>query len=250
MKRFLLPLFFCLLAATLPVAAELPTAESIFQKSIDKSGGSEALAKIKSTVLTGTLTMPAQNVSGSLKIFSEGEKTYSAITLPGLGTVEDGFDGDIAWEVSAIQGARIKEGDEKAALKNSSSINMFKNWKERFKDLKTVGTEEIEGKPAYKVEVTPNEGKPLTMFFDQTSGLLVRLSVVVPTPMGEVPTDTFLSDYKPVSGVMTPFTMTQKIMTASIVTKFDAVEYNADIPKDRFDLPQKIKELVEKRKAK
>lgn len=229
-------------------AADLPTGESIFSKSIEKSGGAAAYAKIKNSVLTGSLSMPAQNMSGSLKIYSEGEKNYTVVDLPGVGKVEDGSDGDTAWEINALQGPRIKEGAEKVALRNANSISMIKDWRDRFKELKTLGAEDVDGKPNYKVEVTPKEGKPMTIFFDQESGLITKLSMVVSTPVGEIPAETTLSDYKSVSGVMTPMTMTQKVMTANIVTHFDHVEYNAEIPKDRFELPATIKALKDKKK--
>ena len=41
--------------------------------------------------------------------------------FPGIGKVEEGFDGETAWENSALQGPRILDGDEKAAAKRAAS---------------------------------------------------------------------------------------------------------------------------------
>lgn len=249
MKSFLQSFLIASLLYAVPaVAADLPTGEALFLKSIEKGGGAEALAKVKTTAMTGTMNMPAQGVSGTLKIVSEGEKSHTLVELPGIGKIEDGYDGNVAWEVSAIQGARLKEGDEKTALKNSSSIGMLRDWKTTFKSLKTLGVEDVEGKPAYKVEATPKEGKPMTMFFDQTSGLVVKVSMIAPSPMGEIPIDMLLTDYKSVNGVMTPFTSTQKVMTASMVMHFDKIEYNVELPKDSFAIPGQIQALLDKKK--
>ncbi len=249
-KRSFLPLLFLFPLSAFVFAADLPAGDELVKRSIAKSGGAEALKKIKNSTMTGSMNLPAQNMSGTLKIYSEGERSYTVVELPGIGKVEDGSDGETAWEMSVLQGARIKEGSEKTAMKNASSISMLSNFSERFSALKTTGMEDVEGKPAYKVEATPKEGKPITLFFDKESSLIVKLSMVVSSPMGEIPADTMISDYKMVDGIMTPFTMTQKVMTASIITHFDSVKYNAELPKDIFVLPAQIKALVEQKKKK
>lgn len=248
-KRSFLPLLLLLPLVTLASAADLPSGEELLKRSIEKSGGAEALKKIKSTFMTGTMNLPAQNISGALKVYSAGERNYTVVDLPGIGKVEEGSDGETAWEISILQGARIKEGAEKTAMRNASSVAMLSQFEERFSSLKTLGMEDVEGKPAYKVEATPKEGKPMTLFFDKESMMIVKISLIAPSPMGEIPAETLVSDYKMVDGVMTPFTMTQKVMTASIITHFDSVKYNSELPKDIFALPAQIKAIVDKKKA-
>ena len=53
----------------------------------------------------------------------------------------------------------------------------------------TLGSETVNGEDCYKVLLTPNEGKPETRYFDKKSNLLVKLTMQLPSPMGEVPTD-------------------------------------------------------------
>lgn len=247
-KRSFLPLLLLLPFSSLTFAADLPAAQELLKQSIQKTGGAEAIAKIKTTVLAGTVNMPAQNISGAIKIYSEGERSYTVMELPSIGKIEEGFDGETAWEVSLLQGARIKEGEEKAAMRDASSISLLSNFSERFSAAKTTGIEDVDGKPAYKVEATQRKGKPMTLYFDKESMLIVKMSMVVSTPMGDIPTDTVVSDYKMMDGVMTPFTMTQKVMTAAVITHFDTVKYNGELPKNVFALPAPIKTLLENKK--
>lgn len=229
-------------------AADLPSGEQLLQRCIERSGGAEALANAKAIEMTGTVEMLGRNINGSIVIDEQGEKSYSAIEFPGIGKIEEGYDGSVAWESSAIQGTRIKEGDEKAAIERSSSFRVLTKWKEFYTKIKTAGTENLDGKPAWKVEMTPKQGKVETFYFDRDSGFLVRMDQIVTTPFGEIPSETDLADYRPVEGIQTPFTMTQKVIGQTIAIKLAKVTYKAEIAPSRFDLPQAVKELLAKKK--
>jgi hypothetical protein len=241
-------LFACLLAVPLLFSADLPAGEKILQISLERSGGAAAFARLTSVVMTGNVELAGHNITGPVSLYQEGGKSYTVIELPGIGKAEEGFDGDVAWEMNALQGPRIKEGEERAAMARASRISMLESWHDFYTAAKTLGTEDVGGKPAWKVEMTPKEGKPETFFFDQASGLLVRSLETLTTPMGEIPVEQEMSDYRTVSGVKTPFTMTQKAINQVMVMHFDKVVYNADIPADRFDPPPAVKTLAARRK--
>jgi hypothetical protein len=237
-----------LLCVPLLFAADVPSGEKILQNSLERSGGAAAFARLKSVVMTGTVEMAGHNISGPITLYQQNGKSYTVIELPGVGKVEEGFDGKTAWESNMLQGARIKDGEERAAMERSARISVLDSWREVYTSAKTVGSEDVGGKPAWKVEMTPKEGKPETFFFDKATGLLVRSTETLATAMGDIPVESELSDYRPVDGVQTPFTMTQKAMSQTMVMHFAKVTYNAPIPPDRFDLPAPVKALAEKSK--
>ncbi len=236
------------LAASLAFAADLPTGESLLQRYIDRSGGAAAYAQAKNMSSSGTVEMAGRNISGTVTIFEEGEKSYTSMEFPGIGKVEEGYDGETAWEDSALEGPRILEGDEKASAKRAATLALITSWREVYTDAHTVGEADVDGKPAWKVEMTPNEGRPETFFFDKESGLLVRISAVLSTVMGEIATESTMSDFRPVDGILTPFVMTEKAMSQNIVMRFSKIAYNADIPPNRFDLPAEVKAKLKQKK--
>jgi hypothetical protein len=244
------PRFFALLAisASLSIAADMPSGGSLLQRYIDVSGGSEAYSKAKNMAMSGTVEMPAQNITGTVSIFEEGEKSYTAMDFAGIGKIEEGFDGKTAWQNSAVQGPRILEGEEKVSAERAATLSLITSWHEVYSEARTVGPEEIDGKPAWKVEMTPKEGKPETFYFDRDSGLLVRISAVFSTPLGDISTESTMSDFRSIDGILTPFTMTEKAMSQNIVMKFKNIAYNVALPKDRFDLPPAVKAMAEKKK--
>lgn len=237
-----------LLCAATAVAADLPSGQSLMQRFIDQSGGEQAYAKIHTAQMTGTVEVEGRNIHGAIEMAEEGEKSWTAIDLPGIGLTEQAFDGETAWEINPIQGARLIEGEEKSVLKRSSGLALVSSWKEDYAAIHTIGEEDVHGKPAWKVEMTPKEGKPETYYFDKDSAMLVKMSAVVSTPLGDIAADLELSDYRKLEGIETPFTMTQGAMGQLILVHFDKIVYNAALPEDRFAMPADVAALKAKKK--
>jgi len=234
------------LLAPLLLAADLPSGESLLQLSLERSGGAKAFSKARNAVMTGTVEMAGHNIGGPVEIYQEGGKSYTVIDLPGIGKMEEGFDGETAWDLNTLQGARIKDGEEKAAIERASNISPLTSWRDFYTGCKTLGTEDVEGKPAWKVEMTPKQGKPEIFYFDKGTMLLVRTTATVATALGEIPVDAMMADYRVVDGIETPFTLTQKAMSQTLIMRFDKVRYNAPIPPGRFDLPTAVKAIAAK----
>ena len=191
-------------AASLIFAAAPPSGESLLKRAIEKSGGAQAYAKAKSVSMTGKVEIEGRNISGTVTLLEEGKKSYTAMEFAGIGKVEEGYDGETAWEDSALQGPRLLEGDEKAAAKRASILWAIAAWREVFADAKTIGPADVEGKPAWQVEMIAKEGKPETWFFDRDSGLLVKTSGVLSTAMGDLTTEVVNSDFRAVDGILGP----------------------------------------------
>ncbi|MDE3197707.1 MAG: hypothetical protein KGN84_15265 [Acidobacteriota bacterium] len=241
-------LLYGLLIIPVLVAADLPSADSILRQSFDRSGGAAAYAKANNAVMTGTVEMVGHNLSGPVTIYQADNRSYTSIDLPGIGKIEEGYDGHTAWEMNALQGARIKDGEEKALMERTASISPLMNWRTYYTSAKTLGAEDVDGKPAWKIEMTPKLGKPETFYFDKGTMLLVRTTATITTPLGDIPVDASMSDYRVVDGIQTPFEMTQKAMSQTLVMKFSKVQYNANIPASVFDLPPAVKALADRKK--
>ena len=228
--------------------ADAPTAESLIQRYVEKSGGAAAYAKAKNVLMEGTVEMEGRNISGPVTIAQAGEKSYTSMEFAGIGKVEEGYDGNIAWQNSALQGPRVLEGEEKAAARRASSLSLVTTWRTEYTSAKTLGSEDVAGKPAWKVEMTPKEGKAENYYFDRDSGLLTQIGMVISTPLGDIATQVLLGDYRPVDGIRTPFRMTEQAFGQSIVMTFTKVSYNAQLPAGQFDVPPAVKALAAKRK--
>jgi hypothetical protein len=226
---------------------KLPKGEDIMDKFADVTGGKAAYEKVHTEKWTGTFEFVGKDIKGSITSYrAEPAKTFTTIELEGVGTVEDGTDGDTSWTRSAMQGPRIKQGDERAASLREAVMRSPIEWRKHYKQAETAGIEKVGDQTCYKVVLTPNEGKPETRYFDQKSNLMVKMTLTLASPMGEIPTETILSDYKEQDGLLSPHKIQQSAMGQEFLITIAHVEYNVDIPKGRFDLPADVKALMAK----
>jgi hypothetical protein len=65
--------------------------------------------------------------------------------------------------------------------------------------------------------------------------------------MGEVQMDSFFSDYRREGNILMPHKVRQSVAGQEFTITIDTVKLNPEIPKDRFDLPDEIKALVNKK---
>src|SRR5689334_21330660 len=95
-------------AAALPAADEpLPPAEKILDSYVEVTGGKAAYEKLKTQITTMTMAMPEQDMKVTITQYVvEPDKRYAAVEFPGMGTAEEGSNGDIAWSKNPAMGPR------------------------------------------------------------------------------------------------------------------------------------------------
>ena len=230
-------------------AADLPKADTLLDKYIEVTGGKSAYSKMHSQMMTGTMEFPAMGLKGKLTIYSaEPDKQAFEVTLEGVGKMQEGSNGDVAWANSAMQGPRLKEGAEKTDSLLRGKFNAELNWRDQYKTVETVGMETVEGKECYKVVATPKSGSPRTVWYDKDSNLMVKMAAVAASPQGDIQTDTSVADYRKEGGVLMPHKMMVKAGPMEFAITVDSVQINPEIPKNTFEVPDEVKALLKKEK--
>lgn len=241
-------LLLCAAAAPLLAADDLPKAEAIIDKYIEVTGGKAAYQKLHTEVSSGSIEIVGKGIKGSVTNYrAEPNKTFTEMNFEGIGKMQDGSDGKVSWSLSGIQGPHVKEGDEKNESLREATFNPELNWRDMYKSAQTKSVESVDGKDCYKVELTPASGNPVTQYYEKQSGLLVKTAMVVKSPMGEIPTESIVGDYRKEGGVLVPHKLTNKLVGMEITMTLDSIQYNVEIPKDKFDPPDEIKALVNKK---
>ncbi len=229
--------------------AKLPSAQEVLDRFIRVSGGRSAYEKVHNQVIVGTVDFVQAGYQGTTTEYrAVPNKVYRTVDLAGVGKIEAGTDGRIAWERSSETGPRVKTGEEGEAALREASFNASLQWRDLYAKVELAGVENVSTQPCYKIVLTPKEGKPVTQYYDEKSGLLVRIDMVSITPsMGEVATETYLGDYRTVEGIRIPYLVSRNLLSQHIVTRIESVRFNAEIPKDRFDLPADVQALIPKK---
>jgi zinc protease len=247
MKRTLTLSLSLAFAGILAQAADLPKGEALLDKYIDVTGGKAAYAKVHSDKTVGTMEFKAMGLKGKVTSYAaEPDKKYSEVVLEGMGKMQEGAADGVAWSLSSMQGPHLKEGDEKAETLLQSKFNGDLNWRDQFKSAETVGVETVEGKECYKVVLTPQTGSPSTRWFDKDSGLLVKMSMTSKSPMGEVQSESTVSDYRKEGDLLMPHKILSKVATMELQMTVESVQHNPEIPKDTFAVPDQVKALMKK----
>lgn len=239
-------------AAAVAQEAAAPSAEEILARAIAASGPPERLAAVRTRHLTGAMRIPAMGLSAPLQVWqARPNLTAMELESPELGRISSGCDGQTCWENSSLQGPRLLAGSELAKVLRDAEFDGLLNWRRFFTKAEAAGADTVDGRAAWKVVLTPTEGGPETWWFDAESGLPAKQSLTLDTPMGHVPVTSWLSDYRDVNGVKSPFLTRQSMMNGLqvIVLAMETLAENVELPADRFALPPEIAALKAKEAA-
>ena len=248
-RRIALILLTC--AASGFAADPLPSAESILDRYVQVTGGKQAYEKRKSEIAHSTVEFAAIGIKGSMiRYAAEPDKYYTSMEIEGLGKVEMGVTGGVAWENSALLGPRVKTGIERAEAIREGSMNSTLNWRKLFPKVENAGIESVDGEDCYKVIMTPAEGQPMIGYYQKKSGLQVKITTVSSTQMGDIPVELIASDYKNFGGILEPAKVIQKAGPQEFTMTLDSVEVNPAIPPAQFALPAEVRKLVDKAEGK
>src|SRR5712671_4532754 len=156
------------ITAAFVTARALPKAETILDRYVEVTGGKAAYEKHTRDTMTGTISFPAQGLSGKLTRYAMApDKEYSVVELGPIGKIESGFSNGVAWEKSAILGPRVKSGEELEQAAREAHFNEQVEWRKSFPKAETTGSETVNGEECYKVVLTPPMGKPQTRFYSK-----------------------------------------------------------------------------------
>jgi len=231
--------------AAVAAAEDLPK-DIILDKAVEATGGKAALEKVRTKVISGSMEIAAAGIKGTMVITAaEPDKNLVEINIENVGTIKQGYDGNVGWEINPMMGARIKDGTEKAEAKLQAHFHE-ENWRDVFKKVETVGSDIVDGKDCYKVVLTPDEGNPVTQYFDKKTGLLTKVAMTAATPMGDIPSESLPSDYRKEGDLLVPHKLQLNQAGQEIVITLESYKFNVDLAKDKFDLPDEIKALVKK----
>jgi hypothetical protein len=217
------------------------TADEVMEKSIAATGGREAMSKMKSMVAKGTMEIVAMGASAVSEMYAKApDKRVSIINVDGYGEIRNGYDGKIAWNMEPQNGLAEMKGEMAMATKRESQFNGDLRWKELYSKGEVMGKEKVGDKDCWVLKLTPNEGKPVTRYYDAESGLMMKSTATVVSPEGEAEVAVEFSDYADIgNGVKMAKTM--KITMPGIgdlITKYKDVTYDVEIEDAKFAMPK------------
>ena len=169
-----------------------PPSDQLFDKYLQAVGGAAATEKITSRVMKGTITFGDRNVP--IDIFSKDPYKRISLTHTPDGDSVTAFDGHEGWLSFPGRPVREMHGPDIDAAAMDADLHFAAHLKGMFSEAQVRGSEKIGDHEAYLI-IGQREGKtPIRLYFDQQSGLLLRLVRYGETPLGPLPTQVDYAD--------------------------------------------------------
>jgi len=233
-------------AGTAAAAAAPPDGAALLDRYVEVTGGKAAYDSVQTRILHATLELPAMNIKMDLTQYqARPNKTYVVVESQVVGKIESGVTGTVAWETSTMTGPRLLEGTEEQETMRNAIFDATENWRRTYPKAETVGADTVDGRPCWKVVLTPRFGRTRTNWFDQETGLIRQSELVSESPAGTIQTVIRPSEYKKVGGLLLPHRAETTVLSQKRVLTIRSVELNAALPADRFAPPADVQKLID-----
>ncbi|MGC1365712.1 MAG: c-type cytochrome [Candidatus Acidiferrum sp.] len=211
-----------------------PPAGQLLDKYLAAIGGEPALKKVTTLVEKGQITANGHQLP--IEVYSKAPgKRLSVMHLPN-GESITAFDGTQGW-LSNNGHAHLMSAAENDAERISADLYFASDVKTLYKKFVVRPGEKIDGHDTYLV-IGQNEGQtPLRLYFDQQSGLLLRLVRYAQTAVGRNPTQIDYADYRDSDGVQIPFRWTLARPGGRFTIQIDQVQQNVPVDDAKFAPP-------------
>jgi outer membrane lipoprotein-sorting protein len=224
-------------AAMAPPAGGAPqvTADQILEKYVAAAGGADAIKKVTSRAMKGTVITGASQTP--IDVLTKAPNMRVSISHGNNGDSFTAFDGKAGWMGNTGRPAREMTAAESGASSIDAEFALALRLKEIFPQLRRGRPETING---VECEVLNGSapGKPaVRLYFDKKSGLLTRLVRFADTPLGRMPTQIDYTDYKAVDGVTIPMRWTLSRPNGRFTIQIAEVKSNTAIDDTRFAKP-------------
>ena len=172
-----------------------------------------------------------------IEIYSQApDKRVSISHLPS-GPSVTAFNGEAGW-LSAPNGIRRMSSAEQQAARIDAELYLPLRLPQMYQQFEVGPGEVIDGKATYLVSGAKGNDTPsLRLYFEQESGLLVRLIRFAETPLGQNPTEIDYEDFRVADGVKLPYRWTLARPNGRFTIQIDAVKQNVPLDEAQFVTP-------------
>ena len=230
------------------VVAQAPglptTAAQVFDKYIAAVGGTQRLSQLTSYAATGTsVGFGGFGGGGEVRIYAKAPDKRSTIiefkSAPGRGDSTRTYNGAAGWVKAplTVLGEYALSGSELDGARLDALLGFPGQIKSVFTNARVGFPASIDDRPVQVVQAEGPRGLMTTMYFDSETGLLLRLIRYGKSPIGRVPTQVDIADYRDVGGVKMPFKWTFAWLDGRDSFQLTNVQPNVPVDEARFGRP-------------
>jgi photosynthetic reaction center cytochrome c subunit len=214
----------------------LPTADQLIDHYIQALGGVAAIEKISSREENGTTILRGKSVG--VEVFDEDPGKRALVRHLPTGDSTTAFDGRAGWFGMPGRPPRAMQGADLDAAQMDADLHFPLHIRRVFAELRVEYPEKVGDREAYLVLGMRQGAPPVKFYFDEQSGLLVRLVRYAKSPLGLDPTQIDYGDYREADDVEIPFRWTVAQAGGSSTIQLEQVQQNVPIDDAKFAKPE------------
>jgi len=243
MFRKVILAMFALVLCGIAAAETAPTVDELVSRNIAARGGIDKIKGVQ-TMKISAKAIVMNGMELPMTIYVKRPAFMRVETSIQGKTMVQAFDGAEGWSINPMTGSddpKKSGADETKTMRDNAAESLdgpLVDYKDKGIKLESMGKEDVEGSPAYKLRITKKDGGVSYDWLDAETYLDVKTSSKT-TQMGqEMQVESYSSGYKPEGGVMIPHKMDQRINGQSMMKmSLDSVAVNAPLDNSLFTFP-------------
>ncbi len=216
-------------------------ADEILTNYFENTGGLDTWKNLKTMKIKATFDQGGMQLTAVI-FRKEPDLSRTEIDVQGK-TIVQAYDGETGWMINPMTGSEDpqKMPEEMVeAMKEEKFESELIDYQEKGNTVDLEGTEMVEGTETYKIKLTKKNGDVEYYFFDTEYYVpIMERRIIKVGPAKGQDSETFISDYQEVDGLMVPFFIDVKSNGQS-VQKLTIQEYvlNESIEDSFFAYPK------------
>ena len=227
-------IFSGLLALGLTTASYAQTVDEIIDKHIAAKGGKEKLAALKSTKMTGSMSVQGTEIQLSLtNLHNVGMRVDIEVANTSNYQVANKKEGWVFMPVMGMaEPTKMDSSQLHSAHKQMDLQGTLVDYKAKGYTVTLDGSEDVNGQPAHKLKLVAADGKTEYQFIDKKTFFLVKSAGKATYQGQEMDVETTYADYRQnADGYWFPHSITNQQGTMV----FDKIETNVAVDEKLFN---------------
>ncbi len=221
------------LAALCAVAHADPT-DDLLAKNLAARGGADKLRAMKTVRIKGH-TEGGWATFEVTTTYARTLKMRNDTAMQGI-TESSAVDGKQGWQTNAFGGRKdavpMSPDDLTFALEDADFEGPLVDWQKKGHKVELLGTEDVDGSPAYKIKATLKSGTVQYIFLDADAFIEIKTVTQRKVRGSLVETETELGNYQQVGGVFFPFSIESRARRSNYTSRFAVDSVEVDVPVD------------------
>ena len=217
-------------------------ADEIASKYVNAIGGMDKILAIQTLKMSGKFSANGMDIPFT-QTYKRPDRFLMQLTMQGM-TMKQAFDGTQGSSINPFTGKKdpdlVPQDLMKAIKRQSEFEGQLVNYKAKGSKIELIGKEDFEGSQVFNIKLTDKDGDVSNMFIDVESYLLIKIKDKLKFDTKEIESETMMSNYKDVNGVLMPFALEVKVPGSPMGTQkitIDKFEPNIAVADSIFKMP-------------